>query len=347
MSDARGLDMGDLGALPATPLGDVYPYPDRCGSPSRGSLGTGQELPVSGFVPGAIGGRGRHGVTDPTGHPGGSGSAPSRSLQTTLRTAGARREQGQGRRAAGPGPSNDRGATLREEEITMPRYTRLAAAAAAASLVLTACGGGGDADGTGAAAGDGETSGEQVTLNLWTFGNFGYDDLIEEYQDENPNVRIETLIQEFDPHHDALITSLAAGTGGPDIAAAEVAFIGAFTNQPDSFVNLLDYGAADLQRPLPRLEVGPGHDAGRLGDHRAADRRRWAGDLLPDRPVRGGRAADRPRRGLRAVGRLVGGLHHGRQAVQGGHGSGLHRQRGAALGRGREPVERHLLRRPG
>jgi cellobiose transport system substrate-binding protein len=129
----------------------------------------------------------------------------------------------------------------------MRRYTRLAAVAAATSLVLTACGGDGEADGAGAAVGNGGSPGEQITLNLWTFGNFGYDELIEEYQDENPNVRIETLIQEFDPHHDALITSLAAGTGGPDIAAAEVAFIGAFTNEPESFVNLLDYGAADLR----------------------------------------------------------------------------------------------------
>jgi cellobiose transport system substrate-binding protein len=129
----------------------------------------------------------------------------------------------------------------------MRRYTRHVAALAAAGLLLTACSGGSDDAQAAGGADGGSSSGEQITLNLWTFGNFGYDDLIEEYEDENPNVRIETLIQEFDPHHDALITSLAAGTGGPDIAAAEVAFIGAFTNQADSFLNLLDYGADDLQ----------------------------------------------------------------------------------------------------
>jgi cellobiose transport system substrate-binding protein len=139
----------------------------------------------------------------------------------------------------------------------MRKYAPIAALAAM-SLVLAACGGGdnttatGDADeSTGAAetTDDGEAapSGDQITLNLWTFGNFGYDELIEEYEADNPNVMIETLIQEFDPHHDALITSLAAGTGGPDIAAAEVAFIGAFANQPDAFLNVQEYAAPDLR----------------------------------------------------------------------------------------------------
>jgi len=128
------------------------------------------------------------------------------------------------------------------------RHTKIAAIAAALAVVLAACGGsdGDDADGNGEASGS-DTSGEPVTLNLWTFGNFGYDELIEEYQNDNPNITIETLIQEFDPHHDALVTSIAAGSGGPDIAAAEVAFIGAFTNEADSFLNLLDYGAADIE----------------------------------------------------------------------------------------------------
>ena len=139
----------------------------------------------------------------------------------------------------------------------MRKYAPIAALAAMA-LVLAACGGGdntpatGDADESNDATettddAEAAPSGDQITLNLWTFGNFGYDELIEEYEADNPGVRIETLQQEFDAHHDALITSLAAGTGGPDIAAAEVAFIGAFTNQADSFVNLLDYGAADIQ----------------------------------------------------------------------------------------------------
>ena len=132
----------------------------------------------------------------------------------------------------------------------MRKFTPIAALVALA-VVLAACGGDADSgstdDGATSDNGSAAADGEQITLNLWTFGNFGYDELIEEYQDDNPNIRIETLIQEFDPHHDALITSIAAGSGGPDIAAAEVAFIGAFTNQADAFLNLLDYGAADIQ----------------------------------------------------------------------------------------------------
>ncbi len=132
----------------------------------------------------------------------------------------------------------------------MRKFTPIAALVALA-VVLAACGGDADtgSDDSGATSDNGSAAGDgdQITLNLWTFGNFGYDELIEEYEADNPNIKIETLIQEFDPHHDALITSIAAGSGGPDIAAAEVAFIGAFTNQADAFLNILDYGAADIE----------------------------------------------------------------------------------------------------
>ena len=138
-----------------------------------------------------------------------------------------------------------RAKALWEGRKHMRKFTPIAALVALAVL-LAACGG--DDDSGAAAGGNGaEASGDPVTLNLWTFGNFGYDDLIAEYEDDNPNVQIETLIQEFDPHHDALVTSIAAGSGGPDIAAVEVAFIGAFTNEAESFVNVLDYGAEEIK----------------------------------------------------------------------------------------------------
>lgn len=129
----------------------------------------------------------------------------------------------------------------------------------AVALVATACNGQagvttttGGADTSGVTttqapegAGDPEPT-EQVTLTMWLFGDFGYDPLIEEYQGMHPNIRVETQIADFAAHHDALTTTLAAGSGAPDITAIEVGFIGAFKSQPQQFHNLLDFGAADI-----------------------------------------------------------------------------------------------------
>jgi cellobiose transport system substrate-binding protein len=112
----------------------------------------------------------------------------------------------------------------------------------ALALVVAACGGSDDG------GSDGESGdAEKVTLNMWLFGDFGYEPLIEEYQADHPNITVKQRIAEFNEHHDALTTSLAAGSGAPDIAAVEIAFMASFVAQPQNFANLLDYGAADLE----------------------------------------------------------------------------------------------------
>ena len=64
---------------------------------------------------------------------------------------------------------------------------------------------------------------EKITLTVATFNEFGYDELLEEYMDDNPNITIE---------HNKAATSnearanyfqkLAAGSGLADIEAVEV-----------------------------------------------------------------------------------------------------------------------------
>lgn len=88
---------------------------------------------------------------------------------------------------------------------------------------------------------------EEVTLNFWTFGAPGYEDLIPEYESENPNVKIKFKTSENADHHDAMFTALSAGTGAPDIAMIEVDQLDRFKQAQDRFVNLFDIGAGDIE----------------------------------------------------------------------------------------------------
>ena len=97
--------------------------------------------------------------------------------------------------------------------------------------------------------GDGEAAdadAEPVTLSMWVFTGMNLDDLVGQYEEQNPHVTVEIQSTEHGDHHDALFTELAAG-GGPDIAAIEVAFINEMAEQYQMWHNLYDYGAADIE----------------------------------------------------------------------------------------------------
>ena len=68
-----------------------------------------------------------------------------------------------------------------------------------------------------------------------------------QYQAEHPDVKINFLERGYAEHHDALLAALATGEV-PDIAAIEVGYMSKFKAQPENFVNMLDYGAADLEK---------------------------------------------------------------------------------------------------
>ena len=59
-------------------------------------------------------------------------------------------------------------------------------ALATAGFLLAACSSGGDKGGSGT----GGQSDQKVTLNLDTFGEFGYEGLIKQYQASHPNVTV-------------------------------------------------------------------------------------------------------------------------------------------------------------
>lgn len=127
----------------------------------------------------------------------------------------------------------------------------------AAALFMTACGGdasesdaGSDAAGTEDDAGsDGEQ--EEITLVVDVFGEqgFGYDRLYEQYMEENPHVTIEERGAGLGvgDYNDRLVQQITAGSGAGDVVALEEGTIVQFYGQLDKFIDLADYGAAELE----------------------------------------------------------------------------------------------------
>jgi cellobiose transport system substrate-binding protein len=112
-------------------------------------------------------------------------------------------------------------------------------AVVAATALLTTAGCGGDEP-----AADGP-----VTLTVDVFGQFGYEQLYQEYMASHPGVKIVERgtggnLDEYSPK---LTQWLAAGKGAGDVVAIEEGLLVEYKANPQNFVNLLDHGAADLK----------------------------------------------------------------------------------------------------
>jgi cellobiose transport system substrate-binding protein len=113
------------------------------------------------------------------------------------------------------------------------------------ALVATGCSSGDSGTDTASA-----TSNEPVTLTLATFNEFGYEDLITEYQELYPNVTIEhKKAATSNEARDNLNTRLAAGSGASDIEAIEVDWLPELMQYSDKFVDLTDPSVADRWLP--------------------------------------------------------------------------------------------------
>lgn len=109
-----------------------------------------------------------------------------------------------------------------------------------AVLALTACGGTADEGDGGTEGGDAGGGGEAVTLTVATFNEFGYEELITEYEELNPNVTIEhRKAATSNEARDNMNTRLAAGGSGlADIEAIEVDWLPELMQYPDQFADL-------------------------------------------------------------------------------------------------------------
>ncbi|WP_241238288.1 extracellular solute-binding protein [Nocardioides pantholopis] len=113
------------------------------------------------------------------------------------------------------------------------RLRRGLAIGGVATLLLgftAACGGG-----------DSEADDGKVTLTVATFNEFGYEDLLKEYMDLNPDIKVvQKKTGTWEEHRDNLYTKLAAGSGLSDIEAIEGDGMPAILEESDAFADLSD-----------------------------------------------------------------------------------------------------------
>ncbi len=143
----------------------------------------------------------------------------------------------------------------------------------AVALTMAACGDDGAEEGTAPAAEEGENgedegaedSGEPITLTVAVFGGegFGYDDLVQQYMDENPNITVDYQVTTDDydrEYRPALIQQLDAGNA-PDIAAVEEQGVGQMMAMNDAWVDLAQYGLDARESDYPAWKWELGHTA--------------------------------------------------------------------------------------
>lgn len=111
------------------------------------------------------------------------------------------------------------------------RRSVLSAGLVGMALLAGACGGGGDGDdaaGGGGGAGDGAAEGEEITLNFAWWGSdtrHTYtQEIIDLYEQENPNVTIEPSFTGFGDYWDRLATGVAGGNA-PDVMQQETRYV--------------------------------------------------------------------------------------------------------------------------
>ncbi len=147
----------------------------------------------------------------------------------------------------------------------MRHFRTRAAIAALATLTLAACGGGSGGDSEQKSLGDGES------LTITTFGEFGYDELIDQWNTDHPDIQVkQTKVSLWDDWKNELNTNLQANSGLPDVVAVEGDFMPAIVAAPDRWVDLsqdevdgrwLDFKSDGATTPDGKL-LGYATDAG-------------------------------------------------------------------------------------
>jgi len=141
------------------------------------------------------------------------------------------------------------------------RRTKLVAVAAAGALALgvAACGSGDEESGTNA-------GGKPDKLVIETFGEFGYDELVKEYEKQT-GIKVELRkTAQLNEYRPKIVRSLATGKGIADIVALEEGVITEFKLNPANWADLTPLVADHSKDYLPwKWEIGKSSDGKLIG----------------------------------------------------------------------------------
>lgn len=124
------------------------------------------------------------------------------------------------------------------------RRAFIGAIALATAGSMAACGSSGDNSNPGG------SSNQTIELSIATFGEFGYEDLLPEYEKLHSNIKIKhNKTGQGGPFHTALLTKLAGGGQGlEDVVALEEGHISDVIDKTRLYNNLLDIGPKDVTK---------------------------------------------------------------------------------------------------
>ncbi|WP_446681679.1 ABC transporter substrate-binding protein [Allokutzneria oryzae] len=97
--------------------------------------------------------------------------------------------------------------------------------------------------GSTAACGGGPADDGRIELTIGTFTEFGYEQLLAEYEAAHPGIKVvHHKTGQGGPYHQALFTKLGAGSGLADVQAVEEGYLADVLARPSLFANLEEIG---------------------------------------------------------------------------------------------------------
>ena len=113
--------------------------------------------------------------------------------------------------------------------------------------LLAGCGSSGGDTSEAKTSADGKPAGK-IVVGGWPSGDKAFEAALEGFNEEYPDIEVEFQFTDTTSHHQALQTALAAGSGAPDVAMVEGAYIAQYRDS-SALTNLYDeaYNAKDLQ----------------------------------------------------------------------------------------------------